>query len=139
MNRWSWRVHLSQANRTGYAIPFKPFLIIGGIVTAALALRAKKQVASVGFQHHRAILCSIVVPFIMISILIVLATISELGEYFPWPLPVGVPLLIVLYDIRLKRSPRYPNGHCQTCGYNLTGNVSGRCSECGSQIRVESA
>jgi hypothetical protein len=26
---------------------------------------------------------------------------------------------------------RIPPGHCQKCGYNLTGNVSGRCPECG--------
>ena len=26
---------------------------------------------------------------------------------------------------------RIPPGHCQRCGYNLTGNVSGKCSECG--------
>ncbi len=24
-----------------------------------------------------------------------------------------------------------PPGHCQSCGYNLTGNVSGKCPECG--------
>ena len=27
---------------------------------------------------------------------------------------------------------RIPPGHCRTCGYNLTGNLSGRCPECGS-------
>ena len=27
---------------------------------------------------------------------------------------------------------RYPQGHCQTCGYNLTGNTSGVCPECGT-------
>jgi len=27
---------------------------------------------------------------------------------------------------------RIPPGHCETCAYNLTGNVSGRCPECGS-------
>ena len=27
-----------------------------------------------------------------------------------------------------------PSGLCQHCGYNLTGNVSGRCPECGTQI-----
>lgn len=27
-----------------------------------------------------------------------------------------------------------PPGHCQTCGYDLTGNTSGRCSECGSPV-----
>lgn len=25
-------------------------------------------------------------------------------------------------------------GHCRTCGYDLTGNVSGQCPECGSPI-----
>ena len=27
-----------------------------------------------------------------------------------------------------------PPGHCQDCGYDLTGNVSGRCPECGKAI-----
>ncbi len=29
---------------------------------------------------------------------------------------------------------RIPPGHCRKCGYNLTGNVSGRCPECGATI-----
>ena len=28
----------------------------------------------------------------------------------------------------------YPPGHCQKCGYDLTGNESGVCSECGTTI-----
>ena len=28
---------------------------------------------------------------------------------------------------------RHPEGHCQACGYDLTGNVSGTCPECGLQ------
>ena len=27
---------------------------------------------------------------------------------------------------------RIPAGHCRKCGYDLTGNVSGRCPECGT-------
>jgi hypothetical protein len=27
-----------------------------------------------------------------------------------------------------------PEGHCRNCGYNLTGNVSGICPECGERI-----
>jgi hypothetical protein len=27
-----------------------------------------------------------------------------------------------------------PPGVCQTCGYNLTGNVSGVCPECGTNV-----
>lgn len=26
----------------------------------------------------------------------------------------------------------FPPGHCEFCGYDLTGNQSGRCSECGA-------
>jgi hypothetical protein len=29
---------------------------------------------------------------------------------------------------------RIPAGHCQQCGYNLTGNTSGVCPECGEKI-----
>lgn len=29
------------------------------------------------------------------------------------------------------RDSRYPPGHCQRCGYDLTGNVSSVCPECG--------
>lgn len=43
------------------------------------------------------------------------------------------PILGVLFTFPPK-GPRYPEGHCQTCGYNLTGNVSGRCSECGTDV-----
>ena len=29
---------------------------------------------------------------------------------------------------------RIPRAHCQRCGYDLTGNTSGACSECGEKI-----
>jgi hypothetical protein len=32
---------------------------------------------------------------------------------------------------RTRRRPRRPRATCLACGYNLTGNVSGRCPECG--------
>ena len=30
--------------------------------------------------------------------------------------------------------PVFKKGLCQKCGYNLTGNVTGICSECGEKI-----
>lgn len=33
----------------------------------------------------------------------------------------------------VERAP----GYCLECGYNLRGNVSGVCSECGTQIPIE--
>ena len=37
--------------------------------------------------------------------------------------------------IVFNRAPRRTEpGHCTKCGYNLTGNVSGKCSECGEPV-----
>ena len=41
---------------------------------------------------------------------------------------IAVPTLLLW---RLDRR-RIPPGHCRKCGYDLTGNVSGRCPECGT-------
>jgi hypothetical protein len=43
---------------------------------------------------------------------------------------------IVLYSgVLWWRDRRPPKGHCQNCRYNLTGNVSGICPECGCATR----
>ena len=41
-------------------------------------------------------------------------------------LAVGIPF-------RVRRRP-VPPDHCQACGYNLTGNISGVCPECGTPV-----
>jgi hypothetical protein len=54
---------------------------------------------------------------------------------------IAVPLWLVLLFLlvltigawRLDR--RIPPGHCQKCGYDLTGNVSRRCPECGTMTQ----
>jgi hypothetical protein len=46
------------------------------------------------------------------------------------------PLLWLRRWIRGRRLRRHPN-LCTACGYDLTGNVSGRCPECGTDVRVD--
>lgn len=45
---------------------------------------------------------------------------------------VAIPGLLAMIFQRTPPVP--PPGHCTTCGYNLTGNVSGKCSECGEPV-----
>ena len=47
---------------------------------------------------------------------------------------VGVPTAFLWY-----RDRRPPPGRCQQCGYDLTGNVSGVCPECGATIERSSS
>jgi hypothetical protein len=51
-------------------------------------------------------------------------------------IPLWLPLAVftVFTAAVWRRARRIPPGHCQVCGYNLTGNVSGICPECGTPI-----
>ena len=45
--------------------------------------------------------------------------------------------LLVLITFQLwRRARRHPPGRCQECAYDLTGNVSGVCPECGTKIEA---
>ena len=50
----------------------------------------------------------------------------------------GIPLLLVILLWILQRTGFLPRrhrpGHCSKCDYDLTGNVSGRCPECGTKV-----
>ena len=49
-------------------------------------------------------------------------------------LPAILPLIYVL--LRYRRVLRRKNQRCTGCGYNLTGNTSGVCPECGVPIEA---
>ena len=65
------------------------------------------------------------------------------GEFMPpsvsprliW-IPLGLPLVFTATGFLFwldRRLRRVPEGHCHGCGYNLWGNTSGVCSECGKE------
>jgi hypothetical protein len=51
----------------------------------------------------------------------------------------GVPVMLIIDPMFNRRREFVSTGYCHTCGYNLTGNVTGRCPECGQLIPVESS
>ena len=44
---------------------------------------------------------------------------------------VGFVVVSFVGCAKTRSKPKHPAGHCQRCGYNLTGNLSGICPECG--------
>jgi hypothetical protein len=62
-----------------------------------------------------------------------------------WSSKLALPLLTLLLAVapalavaaRIRRSPRGQAAVCLTCGYNLTGNTSGVCPECGADVSAE--
>jgi hypothetical protein len=52
-----------------------------------------------------------------------------------WFIEFVLVLLPLMWALRwYKERHRHKPGFCSTCGYNLTGNVSGICPECGTPI-----
>ncbi len=45
-----------------------------------------------------------------------------------WLLSEGLRIIVR----QIEEAYRIAHGHCQQCGYNLTGNTSGVCPECGT-------
>jgi hypothetical protein len=56
----------------------------------------------------------------------------------PLPAVAGVAMVVVVLLAGLRRAARrrwrLANGICIACGYDLTGNVSGKCPECGVAV-----
>lgn len=70
---------------------------------------------------------------------------GQFGVVAPWAggraieLPFWI-LAVVFMAATWKLLPRRSAvGHCVGCGYDLTGNMSGRCPECGRAARTHSA
>ena len=61
-----------------------------------------------------------------------------IGGIWSWFVPVPLWWLLFVATIPTTllwyRDRRYPPGHCQQCGYNLTGLPEPRCPECGTEF-----
>ena len=82
------------------------------------------MVASVLYEQHE----------VFAGLSLIYSGMFSLMFALPVVLIVGIPFFLRRHR---RRKLRFPSGHCQTCGYDLTGNVSGICPECGKAIVEE--
>ena len=59
--------------------------------------------------------------------------------YYLLSLAAALPWLWLWVRHLRRRRRRLAEGHCSSCAYDLTGNISGVCSECGTPIDVDVA
>jgi hypothetical protein len=64
-------------------------------------------------------------------------TLPPARRFIVVDIPLWIPLAVVAIPTgflwrRERKRPR--PGHCRSCRYNLTGNVSGVCPECGEKV-----
>ena len=84
--------------------------VVAVVVRMALALSLPVRVIANPYLH------------IMLSIIFIIAPITAYGLLTYWLGPVH------------REYRRRKKGLCIKCGYDLTGNVSGVCPECGERI-----
>lgn len=99
------------------------FLLLIGVVLTLHATRA---------QVITTVICGLLMLAPCVNLLILTyASLRATNLLEDAGLRVGL-----LGGVRDKDVMHAMNPHlCRSCGYNLTGNVSGRCPECGSEIR----
>lgn len=64
----------------------------------------------------------------------------SITQHIEIQLPLWLPFLIFSTPSAFlfwRDRRRIPTGHCQSCGYSLTGNVSGVCPECGMAVGIQ--
>ena len=77
---------------------------------------------------------------VLVTLLAVRVGLSTIPPNGAGPLPVAAWLIVFLAAIAAPNAllwyllRRYPPGHCPRCGYDLIGNTTGICPECGTGI-----
>jgi hypothetical protein len=150
-----WQNHVSSQNAAGHDWHFSIRSQGGGIRAMFLhtnySFRGTLPPDGLGFQHIKSIstgqsrlttFAAAVLKKSDFSDVWPGATFGGIKVEFPdWlPMLLAVPVVWRFWRKQLLRRRLLrllAAGHCPVCGYNLTGNISGTCPECGTAITVQ--
>lgn len=110
--------------------------LVGSVLNLCCARRWIRVVAAFGC------LCTVVSPFVfellfsMFGRVTYAQAFTELAMVFVVLGTIGSIYAGVVSFISFLEPLPYPPGFCNRCGYNLTGNASGVCPECGEKLLV---
>ena len=107
---------------------FGGIMVFVGIATGLVALVAALRRAP--RSRFRGVVSVSCLAIGVLSLMIASSQGPDANDVFLFFLYATPGLLAIMFAPR----PRLQPGHCTTCGDNLTGNVSGKCSECGAPV-----
>jgi len=114
------------------------FALLFALPTSALGLvrwwLALPALVLAGYGNH-ALWMEMHAPGMWGAILNELGWSWVIGNFVAWNMAFVVCWIgLMMINKQRTRSGRISEGLCVECGYNLTGNVSGICPECGERI-----
>lgn len=117
-------------------------MILVGVVVACVTHHLRRKIRLPGVPQTLAYLLTSLIAGFLSSLLVVAVASMNLGYVTPfWDSMLAIVTwwctLIALAVGLYFRENVPPEGHCEHCGYDLTGNVSGVCPECGREIAGE--
>ena len=129
-----WRIGIEHA----FGMPFtiSPYVIMFCLVSRAYRSKYDPSAMWIGRIVSALLLVATVLAY---STRPSSSTYGLIFIFVPlWLLCCGVIILTLsVLVLRLRTEKHLPLGHCQECGYNLRGNVSGVCPECGTKIHSD--
>jgi len=106
--------------------------VVGAFWSAAAVLLLRRRSLALA---AKSILLTMLITAVICSICALLLPTEEILWVLE-ALVFGSVVFLVTCQLLRRRLPiLYPTGHCHRCGYDLTGNVSGVCPECGEKVQ----
>lgn len=115
------------------------FAVIAGTIAFGCHALTRGLVGRDGYTGFVLFLVSVAASLLTASLL-QMYTYIQIGEV---PEPPGAPICVFVMclpismaagAVFLPRQPRVQYGRCKKCQYDLTGNVSGVCPQCGTRV-----